>query len=54
MAGCWRSLSRSGLSACCGYASEAAARILDLAFDEVGLHRVIGRADANNAGSAPP
>ena len=35
-----------------GYASEAAARILDLAFDEVGLHRVIGRADANNAGSA--
>jgi RimJ/RimL family protein N-acetyltransferase len=35
-----------------GYASEAAARMLDLAFDEVGLHRVIGRTDGDNAASA--
>jgi RimJ/RimL family protein N-acetyltransferase len=35
-----------------GYASEAAARMLDLAFDELGLHRVYGRTDGNNAASA--
>jgi RimJ/RimL family protein N-acetyltransferase len=35
-----------------GYASEAAARMLDLAFDELDLHRVYGRTDGNNAASA--
>ena len=35
-----------------GYASAAAARLLDLAFDEDALHRVVGRTDANNAASA--
>jgi RimJ/RimL family protein N-acetyltransferase len=35
-----------------GYASEAAARMLDLAFDGLGLHRVYGRTDGANAGSA--
>jgi RimJ/RimL family protein N-acetyltransferase len=35
-----------------GYASEAAARLLDLAFDELGLHRVYGRTDGNNTASA--
>jgi RimJ/RimL family protein N-acetyltransferase len=35
-----------------GYASEAAARMLDLAFDELGLHRVYGRTDGDNAPSA--
>lgn len=35
-----------------GYASEAAARMLDLAFDEVGLHRVCGRTDGDNTASA--
>jgi len=31
-----------------GYAGEAAAAVLDLAFGRAGLHRVIGRADARN------
>jgi RimJ/RimL family protein N-acetyltransferase len=35
-----------------GYASEAAARMLDLAFDSLGLHRVYGRTDRDNVGSA--
>jgi RimJ/RimL family protein N-acetyltransferase len=35
-----------------GYATEGAAVLLRLAFDELGLHRVIGRAEARNAGSA--
>jgi RimJ/RimL family protein N-acetyltransferase len=35
-----------------GYASEAAARMLDLAFDELGLHRVYGRTDGRNVASA--
>jgi RimJ/RimL family protein N-acetyltransferase len=35
-----------------GYAREAAAAILDLAFDVVGLHRVFGRTDARNEASA--
>jgi RimJ/RimL family protein N-acetyltransferase len=35
-----------------GYASESAARMLDLAFDTVGLHRVYGRADGKNVASA--
>ena len=35
-----------------GYASEAAGRLLDVAFDELGLHRVYGRADADNIASA--
>jgi RimJ/RimL family protein N-acetyltransferase len=35
-----------------GHASEAAARMLDLAFDELGLHRVCGRTDADNVASA--
>ena len=35
-----------------GDASEAAARMLDLAFDELGLHRVSGRTDADNGASA--
>jgi len=35
-----------------GYATEAAHRLLHLAFDELGLHRVIARVDADNQGSA--
>jgi RimJ/RimL family protein N-acetyltransferase len=35
-----------------GYATEAAHRILHLAFDELGLHRVIARVDADNESSA--
>ena len=35
-----------------GYASEASTRLLDLAFDSLGLHRVYGRADASNVASA--
>jgi RimJ/RimL family protein N-acetyltransferase len=35
-----------------GYASEASSRLLDLAFDSLGLHRVYGRADAQNVASA--
>lgn len=35
-----------------GYATEAAARMLQLGFDEVGFHRIIGRLEARNTGSA--
>ncbi len=35
-----------------GYATEAAGALLDLAFDEVLLHRVSGRCDARNTASA--
>jgi RimJ/RimL family protein N-acetyltransferase len=35
-----------------GYATEMAAEMLRVGFDEVGLHRVVGRLDARNAGSA--
>lgn len=35
-----------------GYATEAAHRLLHLAFDELGLHRVIARVDADNGSSA--
>jgi len=35
-----------------GYATEAAHRLLHLAFDELGLHRVIARLDAENHSSA--
>jgi RimJ/RimL family protein N-acetyltransferase len=35
-----------------GYATEAADAVLGLAFDGLGLHRVIGRCDARNTGSA--
>jgi RimJ/RimL family protein N-acetyltransferase len=35
-----------------GIAREAAAAMLDLAFGELGLHRVYGRTDARNAASA--
>ena len=35
-----------------GYATEAAHRLLHLAFDELGLHRVIARVDADNHSSA--
>lgn len=35
-----------------GYATEAAAVMLDLAFQDVRLHRVYGRTDGRNAGSA--
>ena len=34
-----------------GYASEASARLLELAFTEADLHRVYARCDAGNAGS---
>jgi RimJ/RimL family protein N-acetyltransferase len=34
-----------------GYASEAAAALIDLAFREVGLHRVVGRIEPRNAAS---
>lgn len=35
-----------------GYATEASAPLLRIAFEELGLHRVIGRAEARNAASA--
>jgi RimJ/RimL family protein N-acetyltransferase len=35
-----------------GYATEAAHRLLHLAFDDLGLHRVVARLDAENQGSA--
>ncbi|THG30950.1 GNAT family N-acetyltransferase [Naasia lichenicola] len=35
-----------------GYASEAATALLRVAFDELGLHRVVGRLDARNDASA--
>jgi RimJ/RimL family protein N-acetyltransferase len=35
-----------------GYATEAGAVLLRLAFDELGLHRVIGRTEPRNTGSA--
>jgi RimJ/RimL family protein N-acetyltransferase len=35
-----------------GYATEAAEAVLRIAFDDVGLHRVIGRTEARNVGSA--
>jgi RimJ/RimL family protein N-acetyltransferase len=35
-----------------GYATEMAAAMLRVGFDELGLHRVVGRLDARNAGSA--
>ena len=35
-----------------GYATEAATAMLALAFDELGLHRVIGRCDPRNTASA--
>ncbi|HYM52046.1 MAG TPA: GNAT family N-acetyltransferase [Candidatus Dormibacteraeota bacterium] len=35
-----------------GYATEAAAVLLRLGFEELGLHRIVGRADAQNASSA--
>lgn len=35
-----------------GYATEAARPLLGIAFDDLGLHRVIGRLEARNAASA--
>ena len=35
-----------------GYATEAAAAVLDLAFDVFGLHRVVGRVEPRNVASA--
>jgi RimJ/RimL family protein N-acetyltransferase len=35
-----------------GYAGEAAKALLDAAFDDLGMHRVIGRCDVRNAASA--
>jgi RimJ/RimL family protein N-acetyltransferase len=35
-----------------GYATEAAHRVLHLAFDDLGLHRVVARVDADNHSSA--
>lgn len=35
-----------------GYATEAGAALLRLGFDELGLHRIIGRLDARNLASA--
>ena len=35
-----------------GYAREAAAELLRLGFDELGVHRIIGRCEARNAASA--
>lgn len=35
-----------------GYATEAATLILRLGFEELGLHRIVGRADARNVASA--
>jgi len=34
-----------------GYSLEAGAALVDLAFRELGLHRVVGRADERNRGS---
>jgi RimJ/RimL family protein N-acetyltransferase len=36
----------------CGYATEMAAEMLRVGFDELSLHRVVGRLDARNTGSA--
>lgn len=35
-----------------GYGSEAATRVLQLGFEEMGLHRIVGICDARNAASA--
>ena len=35
-----------------GYATEAAALLLRLGFEELGLHRIVGRCDARNTASA--
>lgn len=35
-----------------GYAAEATAELLRLGFEELGLHRIIGRCDGNNIASA--
>lgn len=35
-----------------GYAREAAVELLRLGFEQLGLHRIIGRCDGRNAGSA--
>lgn len=35
-----------------GYASEAAGRLMRLGFETYGMHRIFGRCDARNAGSA--
>jgi RimJ/RimL family protein N-acetyltransferase len=35
-----------------GYATEAARPLLDFAFDELGIHRVVGRLEPRNLGSA--
>jgi RimJ/RimL family protein N-acetyltransferase len=35
-----------------GYAAEAAVALLALGFDELGLHRIVGRCDGRNAASA--
>jgi RimJ/RimL family protein N-acetyltransferase len=35
-----------------GYATEACSALMRLGFAELGLHRIIGRADARNIGSA--
>jgi RimJ/RimL family protein N-acetyltransferase len=35
-----------------GYATEASALLLRLGFDELGLHRIVGRCDARNGASA--
>ncbi|WP_112244638.1 GNAT family N-acetyltransferase [Kribbella monticola] len=35
-----------------GYAAEASTELLRLGFDQLGMHRIIGRLDARNTGSA--
>jgi RimJ/RimL family protein N-acetyltransferase len=35
-----------------GFAAEASAQVLRLGFEELGMHRIIGRLDARNTGSA--
>jgi RimJ/RimL family protein N-acetyltransferase len=35
-----------------GYATEAARAVLRIGFEEVGLHRIVGRSEARNVGSA--
>jgi len=35
-----------------GYATEAAREMLRLGFDDLGLHRIVGRVDARNTASA--
>jgi RimJ/RimL family protein N-acetyltransferase len=35
-----------------GYAAEASVEVLRLGFEELGMHRIIGRLDARNTGSA--